>query len=230
MSIDTYINAKGAVLDMAKEVELSTAKYASEIQKERWTDKTLRSISLWTGEFPVYTVTREGGILYIADREHNLILQNPQKNIPKLIKDENFFLNESEMEQIINAPSTLKITMSDLELEKWNGKRAYFEINTQDYTSMNNARKTLMEKIHGVDQDFKRTMNMLSEERGIKVARIYVVTPEEVELQLEQHKAPGLARLSFLHKIHCYSLFCADGVHVEETDRYIRASPLKKQN
>ena len=215
------INPQGRLLDIAKQVDLNTVQHAREIQKDRLTDKDLRGMWFWTADFPLYTIENKEVVLYLADRENNLILKNLDDAVSQLRNKNNYFPKDSDIGAVINSTSTLKTELSDLKLQKFDNEWSYFEMYTasktedkkHNYDSLNPAQRAIAEKVHGQGEDFHKTMKMLRDPKGnnsndgIRTTRIYVLNPEYVKKTLNSNDAKSLARGSFLYYFFNYDSY-----------------------
>lgn len=238
MSIDSkLINPQGRLLDIAKQVDLNTVQHAREIQKSRLTDKDLRGMWFWTADFPLYTVENMEVVLYLADRENNLIFKNLDDSINQLRNKNNYFPKDSDIGAVINSTSTLKTELSDLKLQKFDNEWSYFEISTtsktedkkHNYDSLNSAQRAITERVHGLGEDFNKTMKMLNES-GIATTRVYVLNPDYVKKTLISNDAKSLARGSFLNSFNNYSNFNAFNRNVDFNDGRLRGVPLEARS
>jgi hypothetical protein len=223
------------LLDVAKQVDLTTVQHAHEIQRDRLTDKNLRGMWFWTADFPLYTIENNEVVLYLADCENNLIFKNLDDAVSqlrynnKLGNKNNYFPNDSDIGIVINSASTLKTELSDLKLQNFDNEWLYFEIYTasktedkkHNYDLLNSAQRAIAEKVHGQDEDFNSTMSMLNKSGKAKT-RIYVLNPDYVKKILNSNDAKSLARISILSSFNGSSNFRACNRSVDDKYRRLR--------
>ncbi|MGV8087243.1 MAG: hypothetical protein ACP5N1_06455 [Candidatus Woesearchaeota archaeon] len=205
MDNSKLITLRGSVEDTIKKFYPTTIQHARDIQKERYTNSKLLGKGFLTGDLPVYTLEDDYVILYLADREHNLILRNIDNAKDALKHSHNYYLGFDEMDEIINAKSTIKVNLDNMLLNEFDSEESYLFIRTSnnDKTTpvrqiISPLRKPLIEKLHGCEDDFKNTMNMLYH-NGIEYTRIILLNPSYVRETLEYEHAQGLARLAFIY-------------------------------
>ena len=203
MSIDAKLeNPQGKLLVVARQVDLSTVQHACEIQKDRLTDMTLRDMSFWTADFPLYTMEdREGKFdlngdvfLYLADRKHNLAFQHIDDAVADIKANDNFFPDDSDIGSVINAKSTLRVRVNDLGLQGTDDEWLYFEIDTKNYSKMDKFQRPVAERVHGKGRVLDRTMKMLSDE-GKEKTSVGILNPKYVQKKLQEHGKQSLARV-----------------------------------
>lgn len=233
MNDSRYINLQGNLIDTAKQLDLSTIPHAREIQKDSWTNKSLCSIGFWTADFPLYTIEDNEAILYLANREHNLILNNIKKAGSELVEKNNYFPKNGAINDIINSDSTLRTNLKELKLIEYIGEWSYYVIYTAskkdnekyNYDLLNPAQRALAEKVYGIEEDFERSMDELKKS-GVRVAMINTLKPEYVKEKLKENNSQGLARISYLNNSSLRSDFKAGRWGIDKANRYLRGIPL----
>lgn len=205
MDNSKVITLRGSVEDTIKKLYPTTIQHARDIQKERLTNIKLLGKWFVTGDFPVYTLEDNDVILYLADKEHNLILRNIDNAKDALKYRHNYYLGFDEMGEIINTKSTLKINLDNVLLNEFDSEESYLFIRTSNSDKtvpvspiISPLRKPLIEKLYGSEEDFKNTMNMLHH-NDIKYTRITLLNPRYVRETLRREQAHGLARLAFIY-------------------------------
>lgn len=241
------IYRRGTLIDLAKEIDLSTIRHSREIQKER-INESLESAAFITGDFLLYTIEKNQVILYLANREHNLIFKNLNDAVKQLKEKNNYFPKYSDISSVIKAKSTLRINLNELKLKEQHDDEgdstghSYFEIytasKTQDtknnYDKLNKTQRMFAERVHGEGNDFENCMNMLNKNNqkyfGENNSRIgiCVLDPEYVKQTLKDKTVKCLARLSELNNFNDYSTFFAISSCVETYDAYLWGVPLDR--
>lgn len=216
IKMNLEINTRdGTLEEMLQPFDRSTILHAIEIQKKRLNDDDLLGMCLYTSDFPLYTVEKGKAVLYLADSKHNLIFQNLDDAVNQIHESENYFPKNSEIGSVIKARSTLRVEISDLKLEDDDSEISYFDINTEDYSTLNNTQKTFAERIHGKGKTFDKMMKMLRH-RDIETTRFYVLNPEYVQERLHAKKAKSLARISSISSVDGNCNFFADDMDIDQ--------------
>ncbi|MGV8087114.1 MAG: hypothetical protein ACP5N1_05790 [Candidatus Woesearchaeota archaeon] len=244
--LSTIQNISGNLLDTINNVDIYTIQHSREIQKERLTNSILRNMLFWTGDYPLYAIENGEAILYIANRDNNLIFKNIEKAYNQLKKTGHFVPEPQDIALVINDANTQRVNLSNLELKKHTiAEWSYFEIYTANSATANNNedkknnydilnidQRLCAETIHGYNLDFTNGMAMLFKS-GIKTTRVYTLTPEYVKETLDKNNITAFSRAAFLYNFGNFSSFGADYKSVEHISRCVRAEPLNhtlKQN
>jgi hypothetical protein len=160
---------------------------ASEIQRQRIKDKSLRSEWFITGDGCVYNVEGSQAVLYFTDTALNPVLKQDniadavsqiRQNGNYKVKADNFSLIQKEAAK--KNGGAKHYALSDLGLTKYDSEWSFFEIDTKKHDKLNKAQRALAEQVHGKGKQFVKTMEMFSE-AGISKTRIYVLNPEYVQ-------------------------------------------------
>jgi len=221
-----YINPQGKLEDIAKLVDLSKVQSAREINRDRITNKSLRSMWFWTSDFPLYTMDKGEVVLNMATCEHNLLFKNLSDGIKQLREKNNYFPNNVDIASIVNATSTVKLKLSNLKLQGNNSEWQYIDVDTKNYaTTLNKTQKAFVGIVYGNGKELKDNMKMLSDS-GITTTKLYVLNPEYVKNTLTQTGSKALARGSFLDYFSSSSSFGASSWYVGSGSRRLRGVSL----
>ena len=217
------INPQGRLIDIAKLVDLNTVQHASEIQKDRLTDKDLRSMWFWTSDFPLYTMNKDEVVLNMATCENNLLFKNIDDAVAQLREKNNYFPKSEDVSSVVSGHNTLPIALNGLNLQKHGSEWSYFEIDTKKYgKTLNSLQKIFAERVHGKGEDFEKVMEMLAKEGKISTTKIYTLNPEYVKNTLKNNNVESLARGGFLYIFSGYSNFDASNWDVDGNGRRLR--------
>lgn len=184
--------------------------------------KELRNNWFWTADSSLYMVEDGEAVLYFGRRCTNLIFRNIEKATSQLIDDYNYVPGKGDIQTVLDtveSGNTLKIKLSDLELEGCNNELKYFTIDTKDYDSLNEVQRQFAERVYGQGDDFVSAMKMLKDE-GKTTVRIYVLNPDYVK----DHVKPGggIVRASGVSSFENDSDFNCGNRYVGNPNGYIR--------
>jgi len=237
MGIDSrIITLHGALLNTANKLDPLTIQHARDILKDSQIDESLLKKGFWTGDFPLYTLENNEVVLYLANRENNLIFKDLKTSMPQLMKNHNYFPKDSDIKNVIKSSSTLKTKLSDLELKEYLNEWTYYTVYTasreqnkeKNYDTLNPLQRLLAEKIYGVGENFSKTMLLYNSKANIRALVVYVLNPNYVKENLD-NKIKGLARVAYLNNYESGSEFKAGRWGVDRVNRYIRGMTLDKQ-
>ena len=200
----------GPLLKTAPQFEPGTRRHADQITDERRTAeerlrRELRNQWIYTADSAVYTVEDGEVFLYLGREPTNPVLNNIEEAVEQLLKTGNYRPKPADIEAVVKAEGTLKVKLSDLELQRLNDELFHFEINTADYSSLNVKQREVAERVYG-GRDFIKNMKMLNE-AGIINTIIYVLNPDYVKKNVPQNGA--IARASRLEDFGGASGFLA---------------------
>jgi len=217
------VQSKFANID--KILDINTIQHACEIQNDRRANLVRNKYntdliykSFVTADFSLYVLERKEVVLYLADREHNLILKNLDDAITQFKTTDNYFPKDADIGAVMDAKTTLRIKLSNLDLNKYDRDLLYYCMDARDYGKLNSTQKKFAERIHGTGKDFKENMDMIVE----KMARptewswqnnnvhMKVLNPEWVRIYLQENNARSLARLSTLADSNYFSFSAGD--------------------
>ena len=234
MALEGVVNKIGPLAETSAELDILTAQHASEITNDRRTQrkraekKELRDTPFWTADSILYRVEDSEAILYFGDRSTNLIFRNIEEAIAQLIRCNNYTPGQGDIQSVISSAktgNTLRIRLSDLELQEDNEECSFFEISTTHYDKLNDTQRAFAEKVYG-QGDFVANMRMLKN-AGKSIIRIYVLNPDYVKSHVAEDCA--IARLSKLENFGELSEFYATERDVNEFDVALRGVPLISQ-
>lgn len=224
-----YINSQGTLEQIITKIKPSTVQYAYEIMNDKRTDESIREIGFSTADFPLYILDHGAVFLHMPNHENNPLFQNFDNIVTHIKRKKNYFPKNEEIENIINAKTTIKINLSDLKLQKYTDEVSYFQINTSNYHLLNRSQRILAEQAYGQGTDFINNMAMLKE-AGITTIQINVLNPEYVKNTLANKSTKNLARLSFLYNFRNKSTFDMCNGKIKYANISLRALPSEKQN
>jgi len=182
-----------------KELEPDSFRTSAELTTERRTNQELRGRWLYTANFGMYAVEDGEAVLYFGGRKANPILSNIDEACNQLIKTSNYKVTSAEKSAVadsVKSGHTLRIKLSELDLLKQDNEFSFFEIDTNNYDSLNKSQRALAEAVYGSGQDFIENMEMLKRlPRRISKTRIYVLNEDYVK---EHAKDGAVARATWL--------------------------------
>jgi len=183
-------------------LDISTLRTSAEITTERRTDRTdnaLRNKWFYTANFGMYSMEDGEAVLYFGGRESNPILGNLDEACNQLIHNNNYRVTDVERQTVVESVEqghTLKVKLSDLGLHRHSDEFSYFEIDTENYDSLNESQRAMAEAVYGSGQDFIDNMQMLrNSTQKIKKTRVYVLNEDYVK---EHAQDETIARASWL--------------------------------
>jgi len=198
-----------------KQLEPNSFRTSAELTSERRTNNELRRQPFYTANFGMYSVEDKEAILYFGGREANPILANIDEVCSQLIKTGNYKIKPKDNQAVkdsVKLGNTLKVKLSNLDLEKHNDEFSFFKIDTADYaSSLSKHQRALAERIYGQGNDFAENMKMLSK-AGISKTRVYVLNQDYVK---KHAKKAAVARASWLYCFDYSSDFLAVGRDVD---------------
>lgn len=227
------INIKGNILENIIKLDKTTIRSAQDIYRDRKTNQELQYYSFWTSDTPVYTYEKDDAIIYLPEKNNSLLINNDNnKIIRELMNNENYFLSEKEIENILSDNKTTKINISELKLINLsNPHYSYFEVHTKDNTenndSLNNDQKKFIYKIYGSEAEFKSMMKIMYK-TGIRKTKIRVLTPLQILKLLWKNNKNYFARGSSIDSFKQTSDFDATCTYRSNIDKYIRGVELEK--
>jgi len=195
---------------------------ASQIQRQRLRDESLRDESFITGDGCVYNVENGKAVLYLTNTALNPVLKRDniadavsqiRQNGNYKVKADDFSLIQREAAKK-NGGAKL-YALSDLGLTKYDSEWSFFEIDTKKHDKLNKSQRALAKQVHGKGKQFGKKMEMLSE-AGIGNTRIYVLNPEYVQ---NATKDGPVARVGWLSNFSGSSSFSACGRGIDYYNR-----------
>ena len=159
-----------------------TIRHADELSAERIDNKELRDEWFYTADHAMYAVEDGKAVLYLGGEESNPIFGNLEEAARQLIKTGNYRLCREESATVRESSSTLRVKISDLNLVQSDSEFLYFEIDTKEYGSLNDAQRAVAERVYGKGKDFEKSMEMLrTSKEEISKTRVYVLNSEYVK-------------------------------------------------
>ncbi len=184
----------GRLAETYPQLDPNTIQHSAEITNDRRTNSDLRNQWFWTADFPMYAMEGEA-VLYLAPREHNLAFKNLPEAVKQIRQNGNYKPSQEDVASVVESAKsgqTLRVKLSDLRLEEDNDEWCHFNIDTENYDSLNASERALAERAYGQGDDFAKNMKMLNK-AGIKTTRFYVLNPNYVEENVEDG---AISRLS----------------------------------
>ena len=238
MMLENLVSEYGKLAETFKKFKPETIQHASEIMNERRTNPDpkimgeLKNTWFWTADGNLYNIEDENGnslrgkdakkgeaVLYLSDRDNNLVFQNIDEACRQLIDTQNYRPSAEAAEKVKKADTTLRIKLSDLNLQRKKDEWNYFEIDTADYdATLNDVQRAFSERVYSRGNDFAENMKMLKE-AGIPKTRIWVLTPDYVK---NHAKDGSIARASRLYSFIDDSRFFAGGRLVDGSSGALR--------
>lgn len=220
MALEGIVNQRGNLFDSFQELDPATIQHSDEIMKDRQDDEDLRGKWFYTADHALYRVEDDEAVLYLGREETNPIFKNIKEATEQLINEGNYIPEKEDIEDVVNAESTLRVKISDLELEG-DGEYGYFEIDTKNYDKLNDSQRAFAERVYGEGKDFEKSMKMLKK-ADISTTRIYVLNSDYVK---DNAKEGGvLSRACWLGSFDDYFNFVADDRNVDDND-WLRGVP-----
>jgi hypothetical protein len=216
MTDDGLVNLVGNWPDTFPKLDPATIQHASEIMNDRRTIRDgnqkwrLRRKWFWTADSALYRVEDDEVVLYFGNRDTNLIFSNFEDAKSQFSTSGNYFPSPEDISRVVDSVedgNTLRIKLSDLELEEngniWNS----FSFSTSEYESLNETQRAFAEMIYGRGDDFVQNMKMLNDE-GISTTTVSVLNPNYVKQFVKQDGA--IVRPTVLYELSVNSNFGAD--------------------
>lgn len=229
MTLEGLVNEIGPLVETFPKIDPNTIQHSREITNDRRIleneaeRKELRKAWFWTADFGLYTIKDNDVVLYLSERENNLIFKNIEEATNQLAENNNYIPKKEDIETVISSKSTLITKLSDLELKKYDDEFSYFEIDTAEYNrTLNKAQRTFAERAYGQGDDFKNNMKMFKD-TGITTVRIYVLAPKYVKNHVKECSA--IARTCWLGDFDYNSYFDATGRGVDGSEGTLRGGP-----
>ena len=213
-TLEGVINVSGPLANAFSQLQPDTICDAKQLMSERRTNKKLRDDFFWTNNSSLYDLENEIGVRDIKNGEAvvyfgkgNLIFDDIERATQQLINTGNYRPANEKAESFKKAGTTLRVKLSELNLQGNDNQWRYFEINTKNYDSLNSTQRTFAERVYGEGEEFKLNMEMLSKS-GKSNTRIYVLTPDYVKSNATES---AIARACWLGSFDGVSRFLADG-------------------
>jgi len=135
----------------------------------------------YVNNFGMYAVENNDAILYFGGRDANPIFSNIDEAYKQLSEKDYYKISENDKKLIaesVNQNKTVRIKLSDLNLNIDNYKIGYFTFYNQNIL-FNKTQKTLIKKIYGIEnhQKIKRFFSELD----VSIVRIYTLNPKYVK-------------------------------------------------
>jgi hypothetical protein len=210
---------EGKLDEIIEKIDLSTVQHACDIHHDRYVE--LQAIKLGlvrrsydllidknfiTADFPIYTYENDNGefdlygkpILYLATRQHNLILKNMDEALAQMEKSNYFFPNNAAIDEIRKADSTLRVALSDLRHhQRWEDHRQRFDDAFEQKSKLNSVEQRLIERVVGYGDVF-RTSKEIPDALRPKHVAIDFVSAYNVGCNLKYYNAKYLSTLCIL--------------------------------
>jgi len=155
----------------------STIQHSFEIMNYRRKDESLRNRYFLTADCCMYRMEKDSfsgeiqPILYITDRENNLIFNNINESMRQIRSCSLYRPPQKEVQKVVESAkegSSLRIPLFSLRLRNpFFEDFALFNINTTKYDKLNDYERQFAEKICGEGEDFIKNMAMLKS-HGLK--------------------------------------------------------------
>lgn len=206
-----------------KRLKKGTMRTSAQLQKERLTNKGLRSFSGYTANCAMYEMQDGEAYVHFLAGDNNFFFKNIDEVCEQLIATGNYVVPAGEVEPARRAAKSFKL--SDLGLIKHNDELSYFEINTKKYDKLNPVQRQFAEAVHGEGKDFKNVMEMLNN-NGKNTTRVYVLNPQYVQNYFKNHPVEkAVARACWLNNFDSSSSFSAS-YRVVDFHNGLRGVPL----
>jgi hypothetical protein len=214
--LEGLINKQGKLAETAK--QLDNVQCSDEITEQRTTDPSLRNKWFWTANTSLYRTEEGKQVLYFSrgdtSRKVNPILNNIDEATSQLIKTQNYRPSQEDINKVVDSVETgetLRIELSDLDLEKYDDEFSYFEVDVENPDILNKAQRAFVEASYGSIENLKGL--------GIKKTRMYVLNKDYVK---ENTKQGAIARACRLVGVGGGSSFGADGRNVGSSGSFLR--------
>ncbi|MDP2749758.1 MAG: hypothetical protein Q8O89_02920 [Nanoarchaeota archaeon] len=200
---------RGTLIDCARQLDLNTIPHSDETQKMRL-DNLVWPTGVLVADGIAYNFEEKtGAVLYISRLPYNLVLNNLELAARQQKETGYFRPDLQEYQAMINAPSTLRIVLSELELKADHGNiTGHFCIDPSRPEQTNPARRAIAERVHGsmavyndekcqLTSNYTRVMKMVCE-KGMGITEIITLFPEKVK---EITKDGPIAFMSYLEDL-----------------------------
>ena len=212
MSFETKVIRNGSLAQIAPLfTEMDTS---AELTNARYEDEGLRNKWFYTANFAMYTLEHGEGYVYFGGREANPILNNLTTACAQLINHQRYLPGSAARQAVLDSVRsghTLRMKLSNLELEKSSGESAYFEIDTANYQRLNEVQRLFAEQVYGEGELFLQNMEIFFEVSIFKT-RIFVLHPDYVGDRFTEGEADS--RACWLYIFDNYSKFNAIDTNV----------------
>ncbi|MEK6969210.1 MAG: hypothetical protein AABW48_02165 [Nanoarchaeota archaeon] len=211
------------VTQCVPETALTSAELTTERRDkttERRDNADLRGRWLWTANFPLYQIEDGEAVLYFGGRKANPLFNNIREATNQLKANQNYRPTEKDITAVlesVKSGDTLRVELSDLNLDKLNDEFSYFEINPNKIARLNSVQRALAERVYDSGNDFVENMKMFA--KAEINPRIYVLNPEYVQ---KEARNGAVARACWLNNFGNNSGFVADERNVDDHDYALR--------
>lgn len=207
MDTKNYLPIRGRLLNSAMSVDLKTILCSREIQSIRSTNFEYHKIYSWTSDTILYSIEDFECMVYLSQKDTNPLFRDIStfnKAINQICCNNSYFPKDAELSNILMAESTNRIRLKDLELKN-DIIGSYFDIYTanvntsryENYDLLNNTQRIMAENMHGLGEDFKKTMKMLND-FGIIKTKIYLLSPYTIRKILSEHNSKSFMTVAFI--------------------------------
>ncbi|MSR86422.1 hypothetical protein EXS74_03430 [Candidatus Woesearchaeota archaeon] len=193
-------NIVGNLRDAYALVEPETILHSDELQLERLTNNSLRSVPFYTADGVLYRMHDGKAQLGLTRRDQNPVLRHIGDAFTQLVETGNYHPNgdstdddgreiyvnaQEEADAAFTAESTVRIDLIQLCLQGTDNEWRYLAIPTQNYSTLSPEERKLAERVHGSGDAFVQVMRMLAD-AGIRETKVYVLNPSYVEAQTKK--------------------------------------------
>lgn len=184
-------NIVGPLARTVPQFEISTIQDAPELTNARRTNEGLRDSWFYLANSAWYTLEDGEAIWYSGRGETNPFLYDTDEAIRQVLENRNCIRSREEVEAVkrsVETGETLKVKLTDLDLQNLNNEFSYFEIDTANPDSLNQGQRRVAEHVYGQGDDFRENMRMFNE-NGKNTTRVYVLNPNYVKDNVQQDSA-----------------------------------------
>jgi|TARA_Y100000310_G_scaffold315557_3_gene366265 hypothetical protein len=189
---------------------------SADLTNARYEDEGLRNKWFYTSDFAMYTLEGGKGYLYFGGEHANPILSNLSEACTQLISQHRYLPGTRARHAVlesVKSGNTLRLQLSDLDLDTLNDGSGYFEIDTADHHRLNDAQRLLAERIFGGDRLFEQNMEIFFDV-SIFTTKVSVLNSDYVAGTFAEGEAD--ARIGWLYIFDNYSKFNAVDTNVGE--------------
>jgi hypothetical protein len=155
-------------------------------------------MSVYTADFPMYSVEDGEVFLYIAREPNNLFFDNFAEGTRQLHKTGHYTLTDrNNIDRVVHAADTLRICLSNLDLvDNPKPKIKTFEFDTEDYDVLNAEQRRLAERLFCSGDEFKEYMRILNNREYLLRSPIFSISVIVLNPDHVKHYCPANGALA----------------------------------
>lgn len=143
--------------------ELLNAFRQNILEHDRW---------FWLGQSMVFGKEEDKPVLYVARRDSNPILRNPEEALNQLLNTGDYHVTNDELRDVVNSKETMRFpykTLKPVKKVRRGANICFVEVDTSNYDSASPEQRNLAEFFYGTGDEFVKNMAMIKEQGNDKV-------------------------------------------------------------